>query len=117
MPKKISLFVIWFLIAVALFAAGSDKKKTGIKPPHPIYTPNPEYTPSARSDRIEGKVVVNINLDANGIPHDTKVVKGLRSDLDEKAIEAVSRWRFTPATKDGTPVAVSVTVEVVFKLY
>jgi protein TonB len=46
-----------------------------------------------------------------------KVVRGLRSDLDKKAIEAVSRWRFTPAVKDGNPVPASVTVEVVFRLY
>ena len=116
MLKKTSSFIIWFLIATALFATGTDRKKPGIKPPKPIYTPAPEYTPSARTDRIQGKVVVFIRLDADGIPHDMKVVKGLRSDLDEKAIEAVSRWRFTPAMKDGNPVAVAVNVEVVFKL-
>ena len=89
MPKKMSPFVIWFLIAAALLAAGSDKKKAGTQPPRPIHTPEPEYTPSARHDRIEGTVVVSINLDAEGVPHVIKVVKGLRSDLDQKAVEAV----------------------------
>jgi TonB family protein len=62
-------------------------------------------------------VTVRLNLDADGIPHDMKVVKGLRSDLDKKAIEAVSKWRFTPAIKDGKPTAVSVNVQVAFRLY
>jgi TonB family protein len=37
--------------------------------------------------------------------------------LDEKAIEAVSRWRFEPGLKNGQPVAVQIGVEVVFRLY
>jgi len=37
--------------------------------------------------------------------------------LDEKAIEAVKKWRFVPAMKDGKPVAVQVNVEVNFHLY
>jgi len=37
--------------------------------------------------------------------------------LDEKAMEAVRQWRFTPAMKDGTPVAVQIAVEVSFHLY
>jgi protein TonB len=37
--------------------------------------------------------------------------------LDEKAIDAVERWRFAPGMKDGRPVAVQVNVEVTFRLY
>jgi len=37
--------------------------------------------------------------------------------LDEKALEAVRRYRFKPAMKDGRPVAVIMTVEVDFRLY
>jgi outer membrane biosynthesis protein TonB len=36
--------------------------------------------------------------------------------LDEKAIEAVSQYRFKPAMKDGVPVPVKITVEVNFHL-
>ena len=37
--------------------------------------------------------------------------------LDEKALEAVNKWRFEPATLDGHPVAVQVSVEVSFRLF
>jgi len=37
--------------------------------------------------------------------------------LDEKAIEAVRRYRFNPALKDGVPVPVEIKVEVNFRLY
>ena len=37
--------------------------------------------------------------------------------LDEKAVEAIRRWRFEPARKDGVPVAVQINVEINFRLY
>jgi len=108
-----------FLFVVGLLAVASDGNKSATKdvPPKPIYTPDPEYTPAARHDKVQGVVMVRLNLDADGIPHDMKVVRGLRSDLDKKAIEAVGKWRFTPAIKDGKPTAVSVNVQVSFRLY
>lgn len=119
MLKKASLWKGWFMVAVVLFAAGSEGQKAATKdaPPKVIYNPDPEYTASARHDRVQGIVVVYINLDAQGIPHDAKVVKGLRSDLDKKAVEAVSKWRFSPAIKNGNPVPASVNVQVAFRLY
>jgi protein TonB len=86
-------------------------------PPKLIYKPNPEYTVAARRDRVQGIVVVKLNLDTDGVPHDLKIARSLRADLDEKAIEAVSKWRFSPSMQDGKPVPIPVKVEVVFNLY
>jgi protein TonB len=44
------------------------------------------------------------------------VVRSLDPGLDEKAIEAVSQWKFRPGMKDGVPVYVVATVEVNFQL-
>lgn len=54
---------------------------------------------------------------ADGHPHNLRVQRSLGMGLDEKAIEAVSTWRFQPATLNGQPVAVEVNVEVSFRLY
>jgi outer membrane biosynthesis protein TonB len=45
------------------------------------------------------------------------VARSLGMGLDEKAIEAVSLWKFLPAMKDGAPVNVQINVEVNFHLY
>ena len=45
------------------------------------------------------------------------MVRRVGMGLDEKAAEAVGRWRFKPAMKDGHPVACQVMVKVNFRLY
>ena len=56
-------------------------------------------------------------VDANGAPREIKVARSLGMGLDQKAIEAVRKWKFEPAMKDGRPVAVQINVEVNFRLY
>jgi len=108
--------IAWLVFSVSLVGTALmlAQAKT---PPKPIYTPDAEYTLAARRDRVQGIAVVRLRLDTDGVPHDVKVIRSLRSDLDEKAVEAVSKWRFDPATQDGKPIAVSINVEVNFRLY
>lgn len=76
----------------------------------------PEYSEEARKAKYSGTVMLSIIVDKNGMPRDIKVVRPLGLGLDQKAIEAVSQWRFKPAMKDGHPVAVQANVEVNFRL-
>jgi len=88
-----------------------------VTPPVPIDTPDPEYTREARKARIEGVVQLFIVVDEKGKARDIKVSGSLRPDLDQKAIEAVTHWRFKPATKNGHPIPVHMSVEITFKLH
>jgi protein TonB len=60
-------------------------------------------------------VVVQLTIPTDGIPKDVKVAKGFRSDFDQSAIDSVRQWRFQPATKDGKPTEVTVTLQVAFR--
>jgi len=51
------------------------------------------------------------------LPTELNVERGVGWGLDEKALQAVSQYRFQPATKDGKPVPAKINVEVMFKLY
>ncbi len=53
----------------------------------------------------------------DGHTYNIRVGQSLGMGLDEKAIEAVSRWRFKPATLNGQPVATQIAVEVDFHSY
>ena len=89
----------------------------GVLAPRPISTPDPEYTEEARQAKYEGTCVLGMIVGADGEPREIRVQRGIGMGLDKKAIEAVEQWRFSPATKDGRPVSVQISVEVSFKLY
>lgn len=89
----------------------------GVSAPHAIYDPDPEYSEQARKAKYQGSVLLSAVIDAQGRPRDLRIARSLGMGLDEKAAEAVGKWRFTPALKDGRPVAVQISIEVVFRLY
>lgn len=87
----------------------------GISPPKPIFSPDPEYSAEALRANYQGTVVLGMVVETDGRPYGIKVLRSLKYGLDEKAIEAVQKWRFKPAMKDKTPVAVYISVEVDFR--
>ena len=88
----------------------------GVSAPRALETPDPEYSEEARKAKFQGVVVLCLIVGPDGKPRDIKVTRPLGMGLDQKAIEAVNKWRFEPAMKDGRPVAVQINVEVTFRL-
>ncbi len=89
----------------------------GVTAPRAIYDPEPEYSDEARKAKYQGNVLLWAVIGADGHPRDVRVQRSLGMGLDQKAIDAVKTWRFSPATKDGQPVAVQVNIEVNFRLF
>ena len=79
------------------------------------YQVEPEYSEEARKAKFAGKVMLSIVVDEEGLPQNIRVVRKLGLGLDEKAIEAVQKWHFNPGMKDGKPVPVAATIEVIFR--
>jgi len=76
----------------------------------------PQYTEMARRARLEGTVIVQAVIDEAGNVLDVKVLKRLPMGLDQSAVDAVSRWRFKPATLYGRPVKVFYSLTVNFRV-
>jgi protein TonB len=66
----------------------------------------PAYTTEALQAGVSGIVLVSLQVTPDGNPRKVEVIRGLGHGLDEKAVEAVRQWRFSPGTKDGAPVTV-----------
>jgi protein TonB len=98
------------------FGGGVFRVGGGVTAPVPLYRPEPEYSEEARKAKYQGTVVLYVEVDATGKPRNLKVVRSLGLGLDEKAVEAVEKWKFRPGYKDGKPVTVAATVEVNFRL-
>ncbi len=88
----------------------------GVSAPLLLFKVEPEYSEEARKAKFQGTVVLSVVVDERGNPRDLKVVRALGLGLDDKAIEAVQKWRFKPGYKDGKPVAVAAMIEVNFRL-
>ena len=90
----------------------------GISAPVALNSVEAEFSDEARRAKYQGVCLIQMVVDAHGMPQDPRVVRPLGMGLDQKALDAVRKYRFKPAMKDGkTPVAVMITVEVNFRLY
>jgi protein TonB len=79
--------------------------------------PKPEYPSIARRRGWEGKVLLRIDVGADGLPGKVEIAESSgREVLDQSALRTVRRWTFTPAMRGDEPVASTLTLSIVFKL-
>ena len=97
---------------------GTYRVGGGVTAPVALYTPEAEFSDEARRAKYQGVCIVQIIVDAQGNPQNPRVVRSLGMGLDEKAVEAVMKYKFKPGIKDGKPVAVwPYNIEIDFHLY
>jgi TonB family protein len=88
----------------------------GITVPRVLSRAAPLYTEEARTAKREGTVVLFAEISSAGVVGNVVVLHGLGKGLDESAVRAIKQWKFSPALKDGRPVAVMITIEMNFSL-
>jgi periplasmic protein TonB len=98
------------------FGGGVFRVGGGVTAPSLVYKVEPEYSEEARKAKYQGTVLLYVEVDPSGHATNIRVARSLGLGLDEKAIEAVRKWKFAPGKKDGRPVAVAATIEVNFRL-
>ena len=77
---------------------------------------DPSYTAEALKAKIEGSVVLRLEISEQGKAENITVAKSLDAGLDEEAIKAVRQWQFAPGEKDGKPARVHSTIELHFTI-
>jgi TonB family protein len=95
---------------VAPVPVGGDVKQARLLSSVP-----PLYPTLARNQRLSGNVVIDALIDTNGRVSTMKVLSG-PALLHQSAMEAVRQWKYQPATLNGQPMAMHLTVTVQFKL-
>ncbi len=68
------------------------------------YQPKPAYTAMASKNYVEGDVTLRVTLGADGSVSSVEPITRLPYGLTEEAVRAARQIRFTPATRDGSPV-------------
>ena len=95
---------------------GPFRPGSGIEPPRLLREVKADYTDDARRRGITGDVVLEIVVRRDGAVGDVTVLQGLGAGLDQRAVNAVRQWRFSPARRRGEAVDVIVEVAVEFTL-
>ena len=96
---------------------GIYRPGNGVTAPTVRLQVRPNYTPDAMQRRIQGTVVLEMIVGADGVPYGARVVRSLDArGLDDEAIRAASQWRFNPGRKGEIPVDVLVIVVIDFHL-
>lgn len=89
----------------------------GVVPPKVLHAADPQFSDQARHEKYSGEVEVYLVVDENGRPQHISIARPTGHGLDESALEAVSKYRFQPATRDGQPVAVDIFINVNFQIF
>jgi protein TonB len=98
-------------ISGGIFRAGG-----GVSAPLVLAKVDPEYSEEARKAKFSGTVTLSVIVDAEGHARDIRITQSLGMGLDEKAVDAVQKWKFRPGMKSGVAVNVRALIEVNFRL-
>jgi len=109
-------WIVWFAVREALTANDPAGPALAIRPPVPLRKVDPKYIQSAVSDRVEGKVLLRAVISKDGHVESVVLLRGIDDRLDRSAEEALAKWVFEPAMRDGLPVDVDAVFEIPFRL-
>jgi periplasmic protein TonB len=97
---------------------GVYRPGNGVTLPTVVFEKRPQYTSDAMRAKVQGTVLLECVVNADGSVGEVNVVRSLDPTfgLDQEAIKAARQWRFRPGTRMGQPVPVLVTIELTFTL-
>jgi TonB family protein len=95
---------------------GPASATTDLSSPAPTRKVDPKYPPELIEQNVQGEVVLYGVIRANGSVDSIQVVRGVDPQLDANAKSAFAQWKFTPASKSGTPVEIEVIAHIPFKI-
>jgi TonB family protein len=104
-------WMIWFAEREQQFG-----ESAGVSPPVPLHKVDPKYIASAVEDRVEGKVRLAAVIRKDGHVDSVRLLRHLDERLDQSAEEAMHKWEFEPALRNGKPVEVDAVIEIPFRL-
>jgi TonB family protein len=116
MPNLNSATGSWILNFSELRAnsEGPRLATSDVSAPGPLRKVDPKYPPTLINEHVEGEVVLYAVIRTDGSVDSIQLVHGIDEQLDANAMQALSQWKFRPATKQGTPVDLEAIVHIPF---
>jgi len=116
MPNLNSATGSWILnfSELRVNSEGPRPASSDVSAPGPLRKIDPKYPPTLIKERVEGEVVLYAVIRRDGSVDSIQLVRGIDEQLDANAMDALSQWKFRPATKQGTPVELEAIVHIPF---
>ncbi|MEE8177455.1 MAG: energy transducer TonB [Acidobacteriota bacterium] len=118
MPNLTSGSGSWVLRFAELNGNGTwhEEDEGDLSAPVALRKVDPKYAPSAVRDRVEGTVLLAAHILRDGTVSNIEILNTLDPRLDGSAMDALNRWEFQPATKNGIPIDLEVLIQIPFRL-
>ncbi len=83
--------------------------------PSPLRKSDPKYPPTLAREHVEGEVILYAVIRDDGSVDSVQLIRGIDEQLDANAMQALTQWKFRPASRQGTPVALEAIVHIPFR--
>lgn len=116
MPNLNSATGSWILnfTELRLNSDGGRPVSSDLSGPAPVRKVDPKYPPTLINEHVEGEVVLYAVIRQDGSVDSIQLVRGIDEQLDKNAMNALSQWKFRPATRQGEPVELEAIVHIPF---
>jgi len=116
MPNLNSATGSWILnfSELRVNSEGPRTASSEVSAPGPLRKIDPKYPPTLINEHVEGEVVLYAVIRRDGSVDSIQLVRGIDEQLDANAMQALSQWKFRPATKQGLPVELEAIVHIPF---
>jgi TonB family protein len=116
MPNLNSATGSWILNFSELHMSGGASHATSgdLAGPVPLRKVDPKYPPTLINEHVEGDVVLYAVIRPDGSVDSIQLVRGIDELLDANAMQALSQWKFQPASRQGEAVALEAIVHIPF---
>jgi TonB family protein len=117
MPNLTSSSGSWILNFAQLddYAPAYQRPKGKLSAPVPLRKVDPKYPQLAIKEHIDGEVILYAIIRKDGNVDSIQIVRGIDPQLDQNAMEALSRWQFRPAMREGQPVELEAVIHIPFR--
>jgi len=111
---KTTIHIPMLLIAAALSATALAPLAAADRPPQATDQPAPAYPFDVRKEQVEGRVTLQFTVTTDGRVANPVVLQASNWVFRDLALDAVKKWKYAPALKDGRPVTATVNQSIVF---
>jgi TonB family protein len=96
-------------------AASGDSSPEGLSAPSATRKVDPAYPQELMRQNVGGTVILYAVIHTNGTVGNVRVLRSVDQRIDHFASEAIAKWQFQPALKNGAPVDVEATFSIPFR--